>query len=363
MIRLIHLKEGLRMFRRARNVKKYGWKKYNGNAEQICKQIIKDCWNGAYFQASAGHFNEFWTRDFAWCAGPLIRLGYKKEVQKTVEYALTIFKKYNKITTTISPNNIPFDFPYYAVDSVPYFIRTLNLVDKGLIKENKDFLNKKINEFFEIVIDKNTGLVRKDRHFSSIKDYSKRTSSCYGNCMAAMLSNELTKSGALGNPFRNYDYKKIIKKTFWRKTHFIDDLSGYDFVTGDANVFPFWTGLFDDKNMLNSAIKKIQEKGLDKPFPLRYYHEKIKEHKMHSVAFFAKDYERDTVWGHLGPLYIQVIKKADKRLAAYYLSQYKTIIERNKNYLELFFPDQKPYCTFWYHADESMLWASMVLKC
>jgi len=361
MLKPIHLKEGIRYFKRARRVKKEGIKKYKGNAEQICRQIINDCWNKEYFQTSNGHFNEFWTRDFAWCAESLIKLGYKKEVEKTMQYALKIFKKYNKITTTISPDGKAFDFPDYAVDSVPYFIRTLNIANKDLIKKNKFFLNEKINGYCNKIIDKKTGLVRKDRHFSSIKDYAKRTSSCYGNCMVAMLNNELKKIKILDNPFKSYNYKRLIKDNFWKKTHFIDDLSGYDFVTGDANVFPFWTGVFNEKDMLKKTIKKIQEKGLDKPFPLRYYHEKIKEHKMLSIEFFAKGYERDTVWGHLGPLYIKIVKMVDKRLALDYIRQYRKIIEKNKNYLELFFPNERPYSTFWYYADESMLWASMFL--
>ena len=362
MLKPIHLKEGIRYFKRARRVKKYGWKKYKGNAEQICRQIIKECWNGTYFQTSAGHFCEFWTRDFAFCAESLIKLGYKKEVEKTVQYALNIFKKNDKITTTISPDGKPFDFPCYAVDSVPCFIRILRITNKELIKKNKDFLNKKIDEFYNKVIDKETGLVRKDKYFSSIKDYAKRTSSCYGNCMVAMLNNKLKKIKILENPFKSYNYKNLIKKYFWRKTHFVDDLSGYDFITGDANVFPFYLGIFNEKNMLKSSIRKIQEKRLDKPFPLRYYHEKIKKHDMISLEIFAKDYERDTVWCHLGPLYIKLIKRINKKKANYYIKQYKEVIEKNKNYLELFFPNKRPYSTFWYYADEGMLWASIILE-
>jgi len=362
MLKFIHLKEGIRIFKRTLKVKKYGIKKYEGNAEEICKQIIKDCWNGKYFQASNGHFSEFWTRDFGWCIESLINLGYKKECEKTLNYALGIFEKKNKITTTISPNNVPFDFPYYASDSIPFFIKSLRILNnKNLILKHKEFLNKKINDYYGIILDKDLGLVRKDRTFSSIKDYAKRKSSCYDNVMVAMLNNDLKKIKLLENPFKDYNFKKIIKENFWKKTHFIDDLSGYDFITGDANIFPYWSGIFDEKNMLNSSIKKIQELGLDNPFPLRYYHQKIKEHDMISVEVFAKNYERDTVWAHLGPLYISLIKKINKKLFSDYINNYKNLIENYKNYLEVFNPDGTPYKTYFYHADEGMLWCSVFL--
>ena len=43
--------------------KKY--KRYPGNAVKICKSIIKDRWNGVFFEAGSTIFrNQFWVRDF-----------------------------------------------------------------------------------------------------------------------------------------------------------------------------------------------------------------------------------------------------------------------------------------------------------
>jgi len=356
----IYLKEGLRIFKRARYVRKYGFKQYKGNAKEICEQIVKDCWNGQYFKASNGHFCQFWTRDFGFYTESLINLGYKEEVKKTLKYALSIFSKYSKVTTTITPNNKPYDFPYYAPDSLAYLIRSLRISNSiDLIKKYREFLNKEIHKFHNIVLDKDTGLVRKDKRFSSMKDFSIRKSSCYDNCCVAMLNNELKKIKILENPFKKYNFEKIIKDNFWINGYFIDDLSGNNFITGDANVFPFYFEIFTDKKMMKSSITKIQEIGLDKPFPLRYSTDKL---KMILLDKILSNYEGNTIWCHLGSIYIKTVCKFNKNLAEYYLNQYTKLIEKNKNFIELFFPNGKPYSRFWYYADEGMLWASIILE-
>ena len=362
MFNPIYLSEGLRMFRRARRVKKQGIHEYEGNAQEICQQIINDCWNGSYFQASTGHFCQFWTRDFGWCVESLLQLGYREKVTKTLDYALSTFRKHNNITTAISPDGIPFDFPTYAVDSVPYIVRGLRLTkDDSLLEKYRDFLNQEIQKFCSKVLHAKTGLV-KNKHFSSMKDHAIRNSSCYDNTMVAMLNQDLKKIHALENPLVQYDLERKIMDSFWRDTHFIDDLSGKDIITGDANVFPFWTGVITSRAMLNSVIKKITELELDKPFPLRYYHTKFIQQKMHPVELFSKGYERDTVWMHMGPLYIKTVRKVHAKLAQEYLSRYTKLIEQYHTYLEVFNSDGTPFKTYFYHADEGMLWSSIYLE-
>lgn len=359
-MQLIHISEGFRIFSRRLRLALTSPKRYNGNPEEICRQIIEDCWNKRYFQASAGHFCEFWTRDFAWCIEPLIRLGHGKRVEKTLKYALGIFSK-DKIRTTISPKGKAFDFPYYAVDSVPYFVYCLRVLgDYGLIMKYKTFLNKQIGYYNKTAVGRD-GLVRRDRHFSSMKDYAKRTSSCYGNVMIAMLKDEINrinkKHKLLDNPF-THDYRKLIKNIFWNGKYFLDDLSGRDYVAGDANIFPFLF-VFNDRAMLRSSIKAIQDAGLDRPVPLKYTQKNAKI-SMISLGKIVPDYEVDSVWMHMGPLYIKLVKQVDKKLAGKYIEQYDKLIMAYRNFFELF-RNNKPYSSLFYHADESMLWAAMYL--
>lgn len=361
-MRTIHAREGLRMFSRSLKTRISGTRKYKGNARQICSRIVKECFNRSYFQASRGHFCQFYARDFGWCAGSLIKLGYRQEVIETLEYALGIFSRNSTISSAISPSGKLFDFPSYSPDSLPYIMKCIGLAGaKGLAEKHKSLLNTEIKRFFENAIDKGTGLVRKDRHFSSIKDHALRKSSCYDNIMAAVLAEELKKFRFLDNPLKDYGYKKIIRNNFWNGEYFIDDLSGKSYVAGDSNVFPFWTGIFSSKKMLKSAVESVQNEGLDKPFPLRYTKSRKSGKRMLLPDFLARNYEGNTVWTHMGPLYISLLKRIDKAKFDYHVRQYKRIIEKHRNYIELFNPDRTIFRTPFYCADESMLWAANFL--
>ncbi len=358
--------EAARMFLRRIRVGFRGIKKYPGNAEQICSQVVRDCFNREknYFMTSKGHFCEFYARDFGWCTEALLSLGYRKEVVNTLNYALGVFQRYRRIEQSISPSGKPFTFPAarYSPDALAFIVHSIKLAKAtGLVKKYKGFLNQEIKEYYELVVDGKTGLVRKDKYFSSIKDYALRQSSCYDNCMTAMLANELEEIKALHNPFKNYDYKKLIIKNFWTGSYFLDDLSGDKRVCGDANFIPFWTGLITDKAMMRKAVNAVRREGLDKPLPLRYTSRKHREQKMIPLELIAGDYERGSVGAHLGMMFIRVVSMIDNKLAMQYLAEYEKKIIQNKNFLEVYDKNGKPFKTLFYYSDEAMLWAANYL--
>ena len=111
------------------------------------------------------------------------------------------FVQAREITTTITGKGKAFNVPLPAVDSLPYFIHSLKI--SGFpYRAHKKFLNWQIRDFFEHFIDPITGLV-KPEPFSSMKDLSIRKSSCYDNCMVALLANDL-KTMHLKSPFDKY---------------------------------------------------------------------------------------------------------------------------------------------------------------
>lgn len=353
----------MKMFKRRAFFK--GFKKFSGNDKEICKQIVAQCFNGTYFQTSQGHFNIFYLRDFAFCIESLIKLGYADEVCKTLEYALHCYATNKKLATTISSDGKPFDVFTYAVDSLPLLFHSLFILEKHEAGKGKEFveiykpwLELEIKKFFDLVIDPSTGLIKRNNHFSSIKDHAKRSVSCYDVCMCGLLSVHLDFF-ELANPLKNFKYPTLIKEYFWKNDHFVDSL-GSNVISGDANVFPYWTGLITDKKMINWSIAAIQQEGLDKPFPLKYT-QSNEGNFLFPLSLFAGNYEGNSVWMHLGLCYLDVVEKVDKQFQKQYLQTYKKQIEKHKTFLEVFDTEGKAYNTLFYIADEGMLWAAKYL--
>jgi hypothetical protein len=355
---LEHINSGLRMFLRSVQVKAQGFNKLEGSAEEICEKIVKSCWNGRYFQVSRGNFPEFWTRDFGWCCASLLKLGCMKEVQSTLEYALGKFRKAGKVTTTISQNGAVYDFPCYSPDSLAFLLRSLRLAgSEHLVQDYKPFLEHEAGRFFRIAADRDTGLIKSNMFFSSIKDHAQRSCCCYDNVMAAMLSKDLDYFG-LENPFKGYNLKRQLIEKFWNGSFFRDTLDT-SYVSGDANVLPFWTGVITDRAMMKKAVASLQQEQLDKPIPLRYSNG---QSKMKWFSFLSPNYEGNTVWTHLGPMFIEIVRKLDKKQAHQYLLQYAHMIERWKTYPEVLTRAGKPYSSAFYYSDEGMIWAAMYLS-
>jgi len=356
------------MFLRRIKVLFTGTKQYDGDSIQIGKQIIDHCYNREkeYFMVSSGHFCEFYARDFGWCVESLLSLGMRDRVLKTLSYALIIFEKHGLIEQSINPSGKPFTFPDAQFsDALPFIIHSLRLSNaENLIKRHKGFLNHEIMRYFNGVVDKSTGLVRKNVHISSMKDYALRQSSCYDNAMTGMLANDLLALSASGlaNPFKRYDYAKLLIKHFWTGEYFLDDLSGSKSVCGDANTIPFWAGVVRNKSILRKAIASVQREKLDRPFPLKYTSGRFKEQKMISAEFMAGDYERDTIWAHVGLMYIKVVAEVNKDLARKYLAAYERQMLLHRNFLEVYDRGGKPFKTIVYYADESILWVANFMQ-
>jgi hypothetical protein len=333
-----------------------GFKRYDGDAKGICEQIVRKCWNGRYFQTSAGHFSEFWTRDFGWCVDALVRLGYREQCVQTLRYAMQCFVRAGNVTTTITPRGKPFDFPRFSPDSLPFLMHALNVAGASdIIAEHKAFLSKQVHNYAATVVDRN--LVR-DAKFSSMKDGFYRKRSAYDTAMVGMLANELNKAG-IAHKLPNM--RETLLKQYWTGRYFLDDLSGKTHVAGDAQVFPFWTGVITDAELMKKAFLSVHNVGLDAPFPLKYT---AKPHAANVLAqrVFAPNYEGNTIWAHMGLLYIQLLSKINPALAQKHVESYRKHVEQYGTFLELYEPDGKqPYRSLFYVADEGMLWAANLL--
>lgn len=361
MLRSIFVSEGWRFFKRRLDVGLRGLTRIPGNAHTICETIVKQCFNGTFFQVSKHNHQAFYCRDVGWCTPALLRLGYREELHQSVAWALERFAKHGHITVAISQKGTPFNFPdRYSVDSVSFLFFVLaQLEAKSLVEEHRTFLEKEIKHFMATAIEPDTGLVRSD-HFSSMRDHAVRQSCCYDNCMAGLMQQSLSRLG-LPNPLKTYAYKKTIQKQYWNGSFFYDDQAKHGEVVGDANLFPFWTGLFSETSLLRKMIRTLQHHHMDEPFPLTYTGKKNTNERFIPYEALVPNWEGTTVWTQLGMIYLELLARVDRYKAQQQFAQYTQFIEQYGTFLEIVRKDGQPYRSPWYYSDEGMLWAAMYL--
>lgn len=356
------IREGLRYFRATLYAKKHGFASYEGDAKEICRKIVDERWNGKYFETGKRHYNEFWTRDFGFCAEALVNLGHREKVLKTLSYAMQRFKKAGRITTTITPKGKPYDFPCMSVDSLPMLIHSIRVSDaQHLMIKYKDFLEFQIDKYFDKVFNPKNSMVKMYAHFSSMKDMAVRRSSTYDNCMVHMLQQDL-KALQFHNPFEGHDIKAKIDKHFWNGSYYYEDMRREKTVTGDANTFPFWCGVVKSKAVFKKCMDSMARAKLDVPWPLKYSSSGKSISKTLLIEkLFMGDYERNTIWMHLGMCYLDCMKNFYASRLDDYLKKVSEQIKENRNFLEVFTPEGKPYEVKLHITEEGMLWACKYL--
>ncbi|RLE48246.1 hypothetical protein DRJ25_00325 [Candidatus Woesearchaeota archaeon] len=342
--------EGIKLISNSLKRKIKGQTKFQGNAEEICTKITKQCWNGKYLINSLGNYKEFWARDFGLSVDALLAMGFKKEARETIKYALKQYKKQGKITTTIHNNGKLFNFPpgLYSPDSTAYVLYSLKKINaKELTKQYKDFLQKETNKFFEKTLDKKTGMIKKKK-YSSMRDFVATRASCY-DCTIMFWMSELARSTGLKAP--KLDKKKLIE-TYWNGEYFRNGVEEEHFTT-EANIIPFWTGLVKDPEKFRKVIQKIEKERLNKPLALKYTKKLDEKHIF--FEFLAPAWERDKVWTNIGLMYLLLLAKYDKNRCKKEIKKYEKLIEKQKTIYECY-EELKPYRSLLYLSDEGMMW-------
>jgi hypothetical protein len=341
----------------------WGWKRYHGSVEAICRSVIDDCWTGRYFAGSAGHFKQFWTRDLAMCTPALCRLGYRDKVIESWAWGLERFERRGKITTTIFNGRFPRDVYAYACDSLPMTLFALReLGADHLVARHAALFAREIDRFYTTVFDGDLGMARSDGYFSGPRDCMTGRSTVFANTMIALLGELLDGKPDLPNPLRGHSVKQRLLQHHWTGTHFRDALCR-ELPSGDGNVWPFFFGVFDDPAMRKSAFTTLEERGLTSPVPLRYFERRLPDSELPIPKMFTPNYQGDPSWMQLGAIYLGLLADVDRPKMVEHRARVAAMIERDRNYLEVYTTDGKPYSgrAMFYYADEGMIWASLFL--
>jgi hypothetical protein len=346
-----------------------GHDRHGGSVDEIVAACIDACWDGHAYRASPGHFDQLWTRDLGFSAAALCRLSpdHRDRVRRSLAWAIGVWRgRRSHVTTTIHGFRRPLDVFAYGVDSLPLLLAGLRAAGADdLVERHRGWLAAEIHHYVDLVVDPATGLVRSDRTYSAHRDTVVNRSTAYGNSMVALLARTLDDTGWLPSPLADAlgdDHGRLLRERFWMGDRFRDSLDT-DETSGEAGIWPFWTGVIDDRSMLEAALATLAREGYATPFPLRYVTRRDPEHEVWVVRHVLPGYQGPAIWTSIGSMYLSLQRAIDPAGAALGVARYGDWIVRDGTFWEVI--DDAGRC--WvsprrlFVGEASMLWGAIFL--
>jgi hypothetical protein len=357
-----------------------GHRRYPGTADEVLRAALDACWTGSFLAASPGHYRQLWTRDLGFAAPALARLGHPHDERllATIAWAVDSWGlRRSHVTTTIDPRlRRPVDLFDYGVDSLPLLLASLqSLVRAGgsvgeraeaLVAMHEAWIAAEVEDFVRRVVDPATGLVRTDRTFSAHRDTFRNRSTAYANTMVALLGRTVAETGwgpdLLSRHFGG-DWGSALRDRFWVGDRFRDRL-GFDETSGEANVWPFYAGLVEDRAMLSAALASLRRDGYASPYPLRFAARHRPDDLLLVFRLFSADYQTTASWTSLGSIYVSLLREVDPVAAQTELTRMRTLVERDGTLWEVVDGRGRAWRSRNRLAitDESMLWGAILLE-
>ncbi len=347
-----------------------GRKRHDGNAAEIVRACIDDCWDGTHYRASPGYFRQFWTRDLSFSAPALARTSpeHRDRVLRSFDWAIRTWERSDShVTTTIHFFDQPVDVFDYGVDCLPLLVAALHRIGADdLLAEHRPWLEREIRYFMDEVVDPATGMVRDDRKYSAHRDTMVNRCNAFGNSMVALLAMTVVDLGwDIPEPMVPLAQapQRILLDHFWDERGFFRDSPGDRTPSGEGNIWPFWAGVITDESIMRQAFATLEERGYAEPYPMKYEPVRKPEIEPWFVRTFMPDYQGATVWTSLGSMYLQLLRAIDPAQARVEIDRYVAWIERDRTFWEVIDDEtgERYSSTFLTRSDESMLWSAIFL--
>lgn len=365
----------------------FGHRRDTGTAEEILRAGLERCWSGRYLTASPGHYRQFWTRDTGFAASALVRLGgsWPERLLSTLAWAIETWRgRGAHVTTTINPLlRWPVDIFDYGVDSLPLLLSSLRSlaasphagVAEGaaaLAHEHRLWIAGEVDWYVERVVDRDTGLVRSDRHFSAHRDTFRNGSTAYANTMVALLARTVAETGwgpdrlshhfGRGTGASARDWGSLLRRHFWAGDR-VRDRIGSDATSGEASVWPFFAGLIGDHDMQAAALGTLRREGYATPYPLRFEAAHRAEGMLLLFRLYSADYQTTTAWTSLGSIFLSLLREVDTAAATVELDRMRRLIERDGTFWEVLDGTGRQWRSRsrLSVSDVSMLWGAILL--
>ncbi|MDN5275477.1 MAG: hypothetical protein JWN33_126 [Candidatus Saccharibacteria bacterium] len=333
--------------------------RFDGNAWEICNQILERLWQGDFYRTSLGHFDFFWMRDFGTVCQSLVRLGHEKEVHHTLRWTLLQYRRANIISTCIDKAGNCFEAPGRAIDTLPWLLHCLVVSHYPLNKSEHEFLNRQLKKYCSIFLKEDGRL--KSMKYAEMRDAVIYDRSAYAVSLVARLA-RCTKQLGLNFPFGVELYQKELTTTYWNGNYFSADRKTTAF-SAECALFPFFLDVIDDADMASKTFEYINKHKLNEPYPLIYTNQPHAfTYHWWMTAPFMPNYAGESVWSWHGEYYLHVLKKYQRPEYNEQYVRFAAMVERHKTFPEMLNKDGSWYYAPIYRGDPGMVWVALFLE-
>jgi hypothetical protein len=333
---------------------------FNGDAREICEQVVEKLWEGDFYRTSLGHFNFFWMRDFGTVCESLIALGHKDRVDHTLKWAMHYYRRSNTISTCIDKAGNCFEAPSRAVDTMPWLLHCLVVSNYQINQSERRFLERQLKKYRRFYLEAD-GSIRKMK-FSEMRDACVYDRSAYALSLVARMA-ICARTLGLENafPYSPDQYQTNLIDNYWNGTYFNADIDTNAF-SAECALFPFYLGGIYNPDMAARTFDYINRQKMNDPYPLRYTNQpKAFRYHWWMTAPFMPNYTGTSIWTWHGTFYLNLLRRYERPEYTTQYARFARLIERHGTYPELLNPDGSWYYVPIYRGDPGMVWAALFL--
>jgi hypothetical protein len=336
--------------------------RFEGDARQICAQIIERLWEGDFYRTSLGHFDFFWMRDFGTVCQSLVHLGYTDHVHYTLAWALRHYRRAGAITLCIDKAGNTFNAPAKkSVDALPWLLHSLVVSGYELSIEERAFLDRQLEKYSKTFLDQKTGALR-TMHYAEMRDAVYYDRSAYAISLIARLAHCVPILGLKTFPFHTEQYREDLLDNYWNGDYFSADRVTTAY-SSECALMPFFLSVIEDSDKIDKTFKYIQENGLNALYPLVYSTDiDAFRYRFGMGKHIMPNYTGTTIWTWHGTFYLHLLKRYDKPEYKEQYDHFASMIEKHGTYPELVNPDGSWFKAPLYMADPGMVWAALFLE-
>lgn len=334
--------------------------RFDGNAQQICEQIVDKLWEGDFYRTSLGHFNFFWMRDFGTVCESLINLGHQDRVHHTLKWAMHYYRRSNTISTCIDKAGNCFEAPSRAADTMPWLLHCLVVSGYEINKAERHFLERQLKKYRRFYLEADGSL--RQMKFAEMKDACIYDRSAYATALVSRMATCVRTLGLQNAfPYPPEQYQNELIENYWNGNYFSADRKT-DAFSADSALFPFYLGGIYNPEMAAKTFDYINKQKLNEPYPLKYT-DQPKAFRYHwwMTAPFMPNYTGTSIWTWHGTFYLNLLHRYERPEYSQQYERFTALIERHGTYPELLNPDGSWYYVPIYRGDPGMVWAALFL--